>query len=136
MNDLLDAILDTLIPPGDDGRMPSAGSLGIADTVREQTRAAKDVVAAGLTAAEAAGFVQLDLAGRVAVLRELESSQPAFVPTLYLPTCAAYYQHPKVLVGLGLEPRPPHPKGYDLEPGDLQALERVRARGKLYRDAT
>ena len=40
-----------------------------------------------------------------------------------------------VLVGLGLEPRPPHPKGYELEPGNLDALERVRARGKLYREA-
>jgi hypothetical protein len=48
----------------------------------------------------------------------------------------AYYQHPKALEGLGLEPRPPHPKGYDLEPGNLDALERVRARGKLWRDAS
>ena len=41
----------------------------------------------------------------------------------------------KVLEGLGLEPRPPFPQGYTLEPGDLSALERVRARGQLWRDA-
>ncbi len=134
MNELLDAILDTLIPPSEDGRMPGAGSLGLASAVGEETKGAGEVVAAGLAAAEAAGFAERDLEGRVEVLRELESSQPAFVPTLFFPTCAAYYQHPQVLVGLGLEPRPPHPKGYALEPGNLDALERVRARGKLYRD--
>ena len=68
-------------------------------------------------------------------VREIESTQPAFIPTLFVPTCIAYYQHPEVLIGLGLEPRPPHPKGYDLDPGNLEALERVRRRGKRYRDA-
>lgn len=135
MTDLLEAILDTLIPPSEDGRMPGAGSLGLAASVRAQTAAAEDVVAAGLAAAEAADFLGLDLAARVAVLRELEASQPAFVGTLFLPTCTAYYQHPKVLEGLGVEGRPPHPKGYELEVGDLSPLDRVRARGKLYRDA-
>ena len=135
MNDLLTVILDTLIPPSQDGNMPGAGALGLADTVREKTSAATAVVAAGLAAAEASGFADLDASGRVAVLREFETSQPAFIPTLFFPTCIAYYQHPDVLVALGLSPNPPHPKGYDLEPGDLSALARVRSRGKLYRDA-
>ena len=60
MSALLDAILDTLIPASKDGRMPSAGSLGIADTVRERTAQAQDLIAAGLAAAEEAGFVDLD----------------------------------------------------------------------------
>ena len=135
LDSTLDAILETLIPPSEDGRMPGAGSLGLADAVRAQAGAAGDLFAAGLAAAEAAGIAELDLPDRVAVLRELESTQPGFVPILYFPTCTAYYRHPQVLVGLGLEPRPPHPKGYELEPGNLEALERVRARGKRYRDA-
>jgi anti-sigma factor ChrR (cupin superfamily) len=135
MNDLLNAVLDTLIPASADGRMPGAGSLGLADAVHAQTAQAKDLIAGGLAAAESAGFADLDLEDRVALLRDLESSKPGFVPTLYLTVLPMYYQQPKVLVGLGLEPRPPHPKGYDLEPGNLDALERVRARGKLWRDA-
>jgi hypothetical protein len=135
MTDLLDAVLDTLIPPSEDGRMPGAGSLGLAETVRAQTADASDVVAAGLGAVESARFAELDLEDRVSVLRALESSHPAFVATLYAPTCTAYYQHPRVRTALGLEARPPHPKGYELEAGNLDALERVRARGKLYRDA-
>lgn len=135
MNELLDAILDTLIPPSEDGRMPGAGSLGLASVVRAQTDDARNVVSAGLEAAEAAGFIGLDAARRTELLRELESAQPTFVSTLYVPTCTAYYQHPKVWIGLGLQDSPPHPKGYELEAGNLDGLERVRARGKLYRDA-
>jgi hypothetical protein len=133
MNALLDMILDTLIPASPDGAMPAAGSLGLADVVRAETAGARDIVSAGLAEAEERGFADRDLDGRIAVLREIESSHPAFVPTLLVPTCIAYYQHPDVLVGLGMEPRPPHPKGYELESGNLDALERVRGRGPLYR---
>lgn len=134
MDDLFDAILDTLIPPSPDGRMPGAGSLGLAEVVRVQVAGANDLVSAGLEALATARFLDLDFQSRIEVLRELERSQPAFISTLYVPTCTAYYQHPDVWVGLGLEPRPPHPKGYELEAGDLEGLERVRARGKQYRD--
>ena len=126
MNDLLDAVLDTLIPASEDGRMPGAGSLGLADAVRAQTEPAKDLVAAGLAAADAAGFADLDLEGRVAVLRELESTQPGFVGTLYMTVLPAYYQHPKALEGLGLEPRPPHPKGSHQEVDELLSLQEIR----------
>jgi hypothetical protein len=71
----------------------------------------------------------------VAVLRELEQREPAFLPSLLFHLYASYYRHPRVLEGLGVEPRPPHPQGYELEPGDLAALENVRARGRLYREA-
>jgi hypothetical protein len=135
MSDLLVEILDTLIPPSDDGRMPGAGAIGLAPVIREQTLASAEVVEAGLAAAEAGGFAALDLEGRVALLRELETTQPTFIPTLFFSTCTEYYKHPKVLVGLGVDPRPPHPKGYELEGGNLDALASVRARGKLYREA-
>ena len=133
MPDLLDLLLDTLIPPSDDGRMPGAGALGLAAAVRE--RAPDDELSAGLAALEGARFGALNGTERVALLRELETSRPAFIPAVYHPTCALYYQHPEVQAGLGMRPGPPHPKGYDLEPGNLDALERVRARGRLYREA-
>jgi hypothetical protein len=40
----------------------------------------------------------------------------------------AYYQHPRVLEGLGEPPRPPFPDGYDLEETDPQLLEKLRDR--------
>ena len=135
MSDLLPAVLDTLIPPSEDGRMPGAGAIGLADEVRAQTAESSATLTEGLAALEAGGFGELDLDGRVAAIRELETTQPLFVPTVWMAVLTAYYRHPKVLVGLGLEGRPPHPEGYPLEAGDLGALERVRARGKLYREA-
>ena len=136
MNDLLNLILDTLIPASEDGRMPGAGSLGLADTIWEQTVDSRDMLDAGLDAVRDAGFEELDLEGRVNLLRRMEPTHPAFVKSLYVPTCTAYYQHPKVMLALGLEGRPPYPKGYDLEPGNLDGLEKVRARGKLYRETS
>ena len=44
MTQLLDAILDTLIPPSEDGRMPGAGSLGIAKALRAQIADHDEVV--------------------------------------------------------------------------------------------
>ena len=131
MSDLLDSVLDTLIPPSEDGRMPGAGGLGLSGRVREA--APDEVLSPGLDALAAAGFRELDLADRVETLRALEAEQPAFVPTVYTTLCTSYYLHPDVQTALGLEPRPPFPKGYELDPGDLDALERVRARGPIYR---
>jgi len=51
-------------------------------------------------------------------------------------TYCVYYQHPRVIAGLGLAVRPPHPEGYPLEQPDLETLlAPVRERRKLYRDA-
>ena len=134
MNDLLDLILDTLIPASPDGRLPSAGALGLAAIVREKTAGAREVIDAGLAMADQRGFSKLGATERTAMLREIESAEPAFIPTVYTPTCIAYYEHPKVQSGLGLQPGPPHPRGYTLELGNLDGLARVRERGKIYRD--
>ena len=40
----------------------------------------------------------------------------------------------EVLAGLGLEPRPPHPEGYEMAASDFSILDPVRKRSKLYRD--
>ena len=83
----------------------------------------------------AAGFAEFDAAERPGLVAEIASEHPALVPALILHTYAAYYQHPRVVEALGIETWPPHPKGYELEAGDLELLDAVRARRKLYRDA-
>ncbi|HUI24603.1 MAG TPA: hypothetical protein VL403_00860, partial [Candidatus Kryptonia bacterium] len=49
-------------------------------------------------------------------------------------TCAGYCQHARVVEALGLEARPPHPQGYQMEPNDLTLLDDVRRCPKRYRD--
>ncbi len=68
------------------------------------------------------------------VLNEIATTQPAFLPGLIFHGYVGYYQHPEVLEALGLEARPPHPKGYEMEPTDFSLLDDVRRRERLYRE--
>lgn len=45
-----------------------------------------------------------------------------------------YYRDDRVVVALGLEPRPPFPKGHKLEQGDWTLLDPVRTRPRMWRD--
>jgi len=47
-----------------------------------------------------------------------------------------YYRDDRVMRSLGLEVRPPFPKGFEVEQGDWSLLDLVRARPKLYREVT
>ncbi len=55
-----------------------------------------------------------------------------FVTQLIL---ACYYRDDRVMLSLGMETRPPFPKGFTVEQGDWSLLDPVRARPKFYRDA-
>jgi hypothetical protein len=143
--DTLDAVLDEIIPPSDDGRLPGAGRLGLSDYVDAALRAmpavremvVRSLAALGEMAGRRAGrrFAALDRGDRVALLDELAAGDHAFPPVLILHAYAGYYQQPDVLAALGLEARPPHPEGYATVAGDLALLDPVRRRGRLYRDA-
>jgi hypothetical protein len=45
-----------------------------------------------------------------------------------------YYRDDRVIRSLGMEPRPPFPKGHVLEQGDWSLLDPVRTRPKMWRD--
>jgi len=64
----------------------------------------------------------------------LASDAPS-VTTLGRVILQCYYRDDRVVRSLGLEPRPPFPKGHTLEQGDWSLLDPVRARPKLWRDA-
>lgn len=80
------------------------------------------------------------LAGEAPAQREaagqwLREHEPALATTFAGLVVACYYRDDRVMRSLGLEPRPPYPQGYEVEPGDCAALlEPVRARGRLWRD--
>ena len=69
------------------------------------------------------------------VLRTIEANYSEFFGRLVMLTYNGYYIDPTVLVSLGLDPRPPQPRGYVVEAGDLSSLEAVVRRGQVYRDA-
>lgn len=134
-------VLDQVIPPARDGRLPGAGELGLASEVARAiavnpfllsvlTRAL-GALDDGATRAGAPRFAALDPQERGRILKEVADAEPDFVPALLFPTYVAYYQHPRVLSGLGEEPRAPFPEGYRLPPFDESLLAPVRDRGPL-----
>lgn len=140
----LACVLDEIVPRSGDGRLPGAGELGLVAQLEGAAQKSPELLAAlrdGLARldeqlAERGGsrFEELPREARREVLNALAATAPAFVPALVFQTYVAYYRHPRVLEALGLEARPPFPKGYEMEPGDFGLLDPVRERRRMYRE--
>jgi hypothetical protein len=137
----LTAVLDAVIPPSANGRLPGAGSVGLTEEIEQALAASSELVLACLAAVETGAadqgcaFAELATPARAALLSEIAAAQPAFLPSLIFHVYTRYYQTPEVLEALGLEPRPPYPKGYEIVENDLGLLDPVRGRPKLFREA-
>lgn len=137
------ATLDLIVPPGRDDRMPGAGALGVADFVEANLREHPELRPAlveglarldELSAARASRpFAELEASERRAVLDATVETQPAFLGPLIFQTYVAYYRDARVLEALGLEPRPPYPRGHAVPPTDFSILDPVRQMAPFYR---
>src|SRR5215472_6681885 len=78
---------------------------------------------------------ELDPARQEAVATELRATGRLAVVTLTRVVLQCYSRDDRVVRSLGLEPRPPYPKGYVLEGGDWSLLDPVRARPPMWRRA-
>jgi hypothetical protein len=78
-------------------------------------------------------FASADFTDQDILLKGLKSSREGFGSILASITVQAYYQNAQVLESLDLEPRPPFPKGHELEQGDWTLLDPVRNKDKIYR---
>jgi len=135
----LASVLDEMIPPSADGRLPGAGALGLVSYVEQALQATpelRSMIVQGLADLDDAArqrhaqpFNTLATPEKVALLNE-----QGFLIPLMFHIYVGYYQDARVVTALGLPPRPPHPKGYEMQPNDLSLLDVVRRRGKLYRD--
>jgi hypothetical protein len=140
----LAAVLDQIIPPSVDGKLPGAGFLAASTRLDEIIRLMPGLdlgLAGGLTAADAAArkrgaasYAALSPADRRTVLDEVAASDGGFVPSLMFVAFTTYYVEDRVLEALELEARPPHPRGFTMTGHDPELLEPVRRRGKLYRE--
>jgi hypothetical protein len=135
----LASVLDELIPASADGKLPAAGELGLTshiDQALQKTAELRTMIVQGLAdldnlarSRHGQRFAELSKQQKVALLNE-----QGFIFPLLLHTYVGYYQNERVVSALGLESRPPHPKGYEMEANDLTLLDAVRRRPKLYRD--
>jgi hypothetical protein len=140
---LLALVLDEVIPPTADGRLPGAGTLGAGAIVQHaasSTPGLEPLLTEGLAALEviarrsdAGGFAGLSQSARLEALQELEKASPMLLPTLLTFACISYYSNDQVLATLNGNARPPHPDGYEIEEDDLSLLDQVRSRDPIYR---
>jgi hypothetical protein len=136
----MQAFLDLVIPPSADGKMPGAGSLGLAAEVAgalEADAMVGPLVRTGLQAVRdaavtrhPAGLAALSPAAGVEVIESQLAAHPWLIMALGRYLYVAYYQHPRVLEGLGEPPRAPFPQGYDVEATDPQLLDKLRSRAR------
>lgn len=136
--DDLRVIAGMIIPASTEFDVPGADDPAIqADLLATLGRDAPLVRAALTRAASLAGspLAALDPARREAVARELRAQGGAAVAALARVVLQCYYRDDRVVRSLGLEPRPPYPRGHVLEDGDWSLLDPVRARPPFWRRA-
>ena len=134
----LRCVAGMMIPASTEYDVPGADDDVIfADIVASIGRDLADIRRALATLQRLAGgaFADLSPAAREAVAEEFRSM--GGTPAAALSRCVlqCYYRDDRVVISLGLEARPPFPKGHTLEQGDWSLLDPVRARPKMWRDA-
>ncbi len=93
-------------------------------------------VALALLRTHAGGsFAALSPARRAEVAAKLRADGGTPVAVLTRNVLLCYYRDPRVMVSLGLEARPPFPKGHVVDQGDWSLLDPVRARPPFWRPA-
>jgi hypothetical protein len=136
--DDLRTIAGAMIPASAEYSVPGADDAIIqADIVATLGRDAGMVRQALDQLAQLAGmpFADLDAMRRAAVARQFRASCGAAAATLARVVLQSYYRDDRVVRSLGLELRPPFPKGYTLEQGDWSLLDPVKARPSMWRRA-
>ncbi len=125
-----------MIPASAEYAVPGADDPAIvADMVSTLGRDAPGVRAAlqRLDALAEGCFADLPEARREDVAHRLREEGGAALATLCRVVLQCYYRDDRVLLSLGIEPRPPFPKGHVLEQGDWSLLDPVRQRASMWR---
>ncbi len=132
----LRALAGFIIPPSATYDVPGSDDEKIFnDILRSLERDRDDVARALVDLATLAGgaFAELDPARRAEVAARFRETGGAPLAALVRVVLLCYYRDDRVMRSLGLEPRPPFPKGHVVEQGDWSLLDPVRARPPIYR---
>jgi hypothetical protein len=135
----LRCLVGIIIPPSAKYGVPGADDdMIFSDIVNSIGRDRNDVRAALATLRMMAGgpLAALDAAHRSEVAVNLRAEGGAQVSVLTRIVLLCYYRDDRVMISLGLEARPPFPKGHVLEQGDWSLLDPVRARRPFWRPAS
>lgn len=137
----LNVLIDLLIPASRDGRMPAARSLDLFADVSDIPIKIRRVLETGLADLEVraqqrygVSFAQVNMGEAKALVEELRVQAGIFIQNFMTQTTGRYLAHDQVVLLLGLEARPPWPKGNVVAQGDWSLIDVVRKRPKIYRE--
>lgn len=129
-------VVAMMIPASAEHGMPGADDEAIfADILASLDRDAPAVRSAldRLDALAERAFHDLSDDAQGAALDIFRKQHPGPASALVAVTVRCYYRDDRVMRSIGMEPRPPYPKGFTVEQGDWSLLDPVRARGPIWR---
>jgi hypothetical protein len=130
------ALAGTIIPPSTIYGVPGADDERIFNDIQRSLERDRDDIGqalAHLARLAGGGFAGLDPARRAGVTATFRETGGAPLAALVRVVLLCYYRDDRVMQSLGLEPRPPFPRGHVVEQGDWSLLDPVRARRPIYR---
>jgi len=135
----LRCLVGLMIPASAEFGVPGADDAAIfGDVVRSLGRDTGEAraVLGRLVEMSGGAFSETAPARRGEVVAALRAEGGEALGVLHRVVLLCYYRDDRVMTSIGMEPRPPFPKGHVLQDGDWGMLEPVRTRGKVWRDAT
>lgn len=136
----LAALLDSLVPADETWKMPGAGDPEILADILETAAPHGPALTAIPIALEAMArdsgdttFVALASVRQAEIAQAFMSAQPDLAALLTSLIARCYYRDDRVMRSLGMEARPPHPGGFEVEQGDWSLLDPVKARAPFFR---
>ena len=132
---VLSVLLDTLLPPSDDGVMPGAGQMDLLAFMDNPLNAEFVRVVQEATAWLGEEFASLDADQRVQRVSAFNTGNPEAFSQIYMQALAVYYRQDAVLRAIGSREGPPFPRGNDVADGDMSLLDPVIGNAKGYRPA-
>jgi hypothetical protein len=136
--DILRIVVGHIIPASAAYGLPGADDGAIlADILRSAWREGRKLheAAAEIDAASGGTFATIPTGEQATVLQRFREQHPGLARACEVVTARCYYRDGRVMRSIGMEVRPPFPLGFAVEPSELDLLEPVRQRGKIYRDA-
>jgi len=133
---LLDGILDQLIPANPEKGIPSAGACGVGDFIA--LRAAEDDAISTALNELLSSAAPIDGKVSVEMVRQLEANNAMSFSLLVRLTYMGYYSRGEIRSLVGLGSWPVHPTGYEVPIEPANMLEKLTAsvikRGQAYRE--
>ena len=134
------ALVDMIIPASEELNIPGASDTLIFKNIIANSAKNHQKILESLSALETlaqekenASFANLLIDQRVRIIKIFRETYPTEANMFENLTSQCYYQDDRIMISLGMEPRPPYPEGFIVEQGDWSLLEPVRKREKFYR---